>query len=99
MVSALDNTIVAFTLPSNFPVDIKALAQNITTGFNGQDFAELVVLQGPATTDVAPRIIHLTFANIPCTVFGNKHSAFSNFVAAMTVGKEQTLDWSCQRSS
>ena len=86
-----NNTLAAFTLPFNFPVDIIALAQNITTGFNGVNFAELIVPQGPTTTDIAARIIHLTFANIPFAVFGNKHNVFSDFLAATTTGREQTL--------
>lgn len=86
-----NNTVAAFTLPFNFPVDIKALAQNITTGFNGQYFAQLDMPKGPAITDIGPRIIHLTFANIPFAVFGDKHDVFSDFVAAVTTGTEETL--------
>lgn len=89
--TSTNDTLAAFTLPFDFPIDIQEIAQNITTGFNGQQFAELVVPQGLATTDVGPRIIHLQFANIPFAVFGNEHKVFSDFVAATTTGKEQTL--------
>ena len=86
-----NDTMAAFTLPFNFPVDIVALAQNIIAGYQGQDFAELVVPQGPASTDVGPRIIHLTFANIPFAVYGNKHEVFSQFLEATTTTSSQTL--------
>jgi hypothetical protein len=89
--TSTNNTVVAFQLPFSLPIDIQALATNITTGFNGQDFAELVVPQSPTTTDVAARIIHLLFNSIPFASFGNKHNVFSDFVAATTLGTEQTL--------
>lgn len=86
-----NDTTADFTLPFAFPVDIIALAQNITTGYKGTNFAELVIPQGPSTTDVGPRIIHLTFADIPFAVYPNQHGVFSDFLAATTTGTEETL--------
>ncbi|KAF7983257.1 hypothetical protein HWV62_22882 [Athelia sp. TMB] len=83
------DTSAAFTLPFAFPVDIVATEQNITAAYNGQSFAELIVPEGPATTDVGPRIIHLTFANVPFAA--SDHGVFSSFLAATTTGKEETL--------
>ncbi|KIK35125.1 hypothetical protein CY34DRAFT_783671, partial [Suillus luteus UH-Slu-Lm8-n1] len=58
-------TTAAFTLQFAFPVDITALVQNITTWYDGQSFAELVIPWGPSTTDVQNRIIYLAFSNVP----------------------------------
>ncbi|KAG2740739.1 hypothetical protein P692DRAFT_20880728 [Suillus brevipes Sb2] len=84
-------TTAAFTLPFAFPVDITALAQNITTGYDGQSFSELVIPWGPSTTDVQNRIIYLAFSNVPFAVFSDQHATFQNFVAATTLGTSQTL--------
>ncbi|KAG1851680.1 hypothetical protein F4604DRAFT_1933963 [Suillus subluteus] len=84
-------TTAAFTLPFAFPVDITALAQNITAGYNGQSFAELVIPRGPSTTDVQNRIIYLTFSNVPFAVYSDQHETFQNFIAATTLGSSQTL--------
>lgn len=86
-----NETTATFTLPFNFPIDITSLEQNITVGYDGQSFAELVLPNAPCTTDVQARIIHLTFSNIPFAVFAGQHAAFQNFVAAMTTGSTQTL--------
>ncbi|KAG2131418.1 uncharacterized protein EDB93DRAFT_1255529 [Suillus bovinus] len=84
-------TTAAFTLPFAFPVDITALAQNITTGYNGQSFAELVIPRGPSTTDVQNRIIYLTFSDVPFAVYSDQHETFQDFVAATTLGVSQML--------
>lgn len=84
-------TTAAFTLPFAFPVDITALAQNITTGYDGQSFAELVIPWGPSTTDVQNRIIYLAFSDVPFAVYPDQHETFQNFVAATTLGTSQTL--------
>jgi hypothetical protein len=81
----------AFTLPFGFPIDIKALEQSITLGYEGTSFAQLAIPKGPSSTDVENRIIHLTFANVPFDVFNDGHSTFERFLAATTVGTEQTL--------
>ncbi|KIJ67573.1 hypothetical protein HYDPIDRAFT_180379 [Hydnomerulius pinastri MD-312] len=89
--SSSNATTAAFNLPFNFPVDITSLSQNITVGFNGQSFAELVIPNAPSTTDVQSRIIYLTFSNVPFAVYGDQHSVFDSFVAATTLGNMQTL--------
>lgn len=81
----------AFTLPFGFPIDIKALEQSITLGYEGVSFAQLAIPKGPSSTDVENRIIHLTFTNVPFDVFDDGHSTFERFLAATTVGKEQTI--------
>ncbi|KAG2368054.1 hypothetical protein BDR07DRAFT_1391769 [Suillus spraguei] len=81
-VSGSNLTTAAFTLPFGFPIDITALAQNITAGYNGQSFAELVIPRSPSKTDVQNRIIYLMFAN---------HETFQNFIAATTLGSSQML--------
>ncbi|EGO25193.1 hypothetical protein SERLADRAFT_448192 [Serpula lacrymans var. lacrymans S7.9] len=87
-------TTAAFALPFAFPVDITSLEQNITTGYNGQSFAELVLPWAPSTTDVETRIIHLTFDNVPFAVFSDQHKAFQDFLAATTMGQTQNLSLS-----
>jgi hypothetical protein len=55
------STDAAFTLPFAFPLDITALEQTITIGFNGVSIAQLALPKAATTTDVDARIIHLTF--------------------------------------
>lgn len=81
----------AFTIPFAFPLNVVALEQNITAGFNGDDFAQLIIPKGPSTTDVDTRIIHLTFNNTPFAVFGDKHSVFQQFLAAVTTADKETF--------
>lgn len=81
----------AFTIPFAFPIDIIALEQNITAGFDGQSFAELIIPKGPSTTDVSNRIIHLTFNGTPFSVFDDEHSVFQQFLASVTISSTQEL--------
>ncbi|KAF8557967.1 hypothetical protein OG21DRAFT_1504634 [Imleria badia] len=89
--SSSNATTAAFSLPFAFPIDITSLSQNITVGFNGQSFAELVIPEAPSTTDVQSRIIHMTFSDVPFAVFADQHSVFDDFIAATTLGNVQTL--------
>lgn len=84
----------AFQIPFGFPIDIVALEQNITTSVGGQSFATLSIPKGPAKTDVDARIIHLTFSNVPFSVFGDKHSVFQQFLADTTTAKSETFQLS-----
>lgn len=84
-------TTAALTLPFAFPVDITMLAQNITTGYDGQSFAGLVIPWGPSTTDMQNRIIYLAFSDVPFAVYSDQHENFQNFLAATTLGSSQTL--------
>ncbi|KAG1722090.1 glycine cleavage system P-protein-domain-containing protein [Suillus occidentalis] len=84
-------TTAVFTLPFAFPVDITALAQNITTGYDGRSFAELVTPWGPSTTDVQNRFIYLAFSNVPFAVYPDQHETLQDFVAATTLGTSQML--------
>ncbi|KAI9463679.1 hypothetical protein BJY52DRAFT_1404720 [Lactarius psammicola] len=81
----------AFTLPFNFPVDIKALGENISVSAGGAPFAELVIPKGSASTDVQQRIVHLTFSGVPFAVFGDQHGAFQQFLASTTTSTNQTM--------
>lgn len=88
------STDAAFTLPFAFPLDITALEQTISVGFQGSTFAELAIPKGPTDTDVANRVIHLTFKDVPfaATADSNSDTTFSDFIAATTIGGTQTLD-------
>ena len=85
------STSAAFVLPFGFPVDIKALNQTITLGYEGSDFAQLVIPRGPSSTDVQNRIVDISFNNVPLNVFDDSHPAFERFIAAATMGKEETI--------
>ena len=80
-----------FTLPFNFPMDIKSLEQNISVSTGGAPFAELVVPKGPTTTDVRQRVIHLTFSDVPFAVFDDQHDSFQQFLASTTMSTDQTM--------
>ncbi|KAI0298570.1 hypothetical protein BC826DRAFT_1096594 [Russula brevipes] len=73
-----NDTTAAFALPFNFPVNIKALEQNISVSTGGAPFAELVIPKGPATTDVQQ-------------LFSDQHGAFQQFLASTTMSTTQTL--------
>ena len=88
------STDAAFTLPFGFPIDISALEQTITIGFQGSNFAQLAIPKGHSTTDVQARIIHLGFENVPFAVFDSGHSTFDQFVAATTTGTQETMQLS-----
>jgi len=88
--SSNDST-VTFTLPFNFPIDIKALETNISVSAGGASFAELAIPKEPVATDVQQRIIHLTFSNVPFAVFGGQHSAFQQFLASTTMSTTETM--------
>ncbi|KAH9835153.1 uncharacterized protein C8Q71DRAFT_764402 [Rhodofomes roseus] len=87
-------TTASFTIPFNFPVDITAVAQNITAAYQGTDFAQLIIPQGPATTDVDTRIIHLTFSNIPFDVISGRDNVFQQFLAEVTMSANETFQLS-----
>ncbi|KAF9484472.1 hypothetical protein BDN70DRAFT_122528 [Pholiota conissans] len=84
-------TDAAFTLPFAFPLDISALEQTITLGYDGFDFGQLAIPKGPSTTDVDARVIHITFDNVPLAIASSGHPTFNKFVAATTVGSKQTV--------
>jgi hypothetical protein len=76
---------------ANFPIDIKALEQNISISTGGALFAELIIPKGRAATDVQQRIIHLTFSNVPFAVFDDQHSAFQQFLVPTSTKQAMTL--------
>lgn len=84
----------AFTLPFAFPVDIIALAQNITVGTEGHSFAELVIPKGPSTTNVDTRVISLTFSNVPFALLDGQQGAFQQFLAATETAVNETIQLS-----
>lgn len=89
--SSSNATTAAFTLPFAFPLDITALEQTITVSSSGTSFAQLAIPKGPTSTDVQNRIIHLTFSDVPFSVFGEQHGVFNDFVAETTIGKSSTM--------
>ena len=89
--SSSHDATAAFTLPFAFPIDITGLGQNITTGYQRTDFAELQMPMGPVTTDVQNRIIHLTFSNVPFGVFSGREGVFQQFLADTTTSKSETF--------
>ncbi|KAI0063538.1 hypothetical protein BV25DRAFT_1915044 [Artomyces pyxidatus] len=84
----------SFGLPFNFPVDITSLEQNISVAAGGQPFAELVIPKGPSTTDVQERVIHLTFSDVPFSVFNDQQEAFQQFLASTATSANQSMDLS-----
>lgn len=86
-----NSTDAAFRIPFGFPLDIQALAQNLTIGFQGSSIAQLIIPKGPSVTDVQSRVIHLEFSDIPFDVFGDQHPSFSQFLASTTVGKQEQI--------
>ncbi|EPQ57376.1 hypothetical protein GLOTRDRAFT_120580 [Gloeophyllum trabeum ATCC 11539] len=89
--SGSNSTDAAFQIPFGFPIDITALEQNITVGYQGQDFAELVIPKGPSTTNVQTRVIHLGFQNVSFAAFDSQHETFNEFVASTTTSQTQTM--------
>lgn len=85
------STDAAFTLPFGFPIDITALEQTITLGYEGTSFAQLAIPKGPSSTDVENRVIHINFENVPFDVFDDGRSTFDRFLADTTVGATQTI--------
>ncbi|KAH9038716.1 hypothetical protein EDB85DRAFT_2072661 [Lactarius pseudohatsudake] len=81
----------AFTLPFNFPVDIKALGENISVSTGSTPFSELIIPKGPAFTDVQQRIVHLKFSNVPFAGFSDQRGAFQQFLASTTTSTNQTM--------
>ncbi|KAF9007982.1 hypothetical protein BDQ17DRAFT_1388900 [Cyathus striatus] len=85
------STDAAFTLPFGFPLDVVALEQTITVGFEGNSLAQLAIPKGPSETDTEARIIHLSFKDAPFAVFDDSHTNFNEFVSSTTMGKMQAL--------
>ncbi|KAF9562767.1 hypothetical protein CPC08DRAFT_361960 [Agrocybe pediades] len=85
------STDAAFSLPFAFPIDIVALEQEITLGYEGTDFGKLDIPKGSTTTDVRNRVIHLTFNDVPLSVSNDRRSTFSQFLAATTLESSQTV--------
>jgi hypothetical protein len=86
-----NDAVVAFTLPFDFPVDIKALGENISVSAGGVPFAELIIPKGPASVGVQQRNVHLTFSDVPFTVLGDQHGAFQQFLASTTMSTNQKM--------
>ncbi|KAL1743139.1 hypothetical protein HDZ31DRAFT_83635 [Schizophyllum fasciatum] len=92
--SSTNDTEAAFTIPFDFPIDIVALQETITIGWEGTDVGQLKVDKSPTKTDVDARIITITFKDTPLAAFDDKHDAFSQFLAAVTTGETVTLSLS-----
>ncbi|KAL1735691.1 hypothetical protein EV714DRAFT_280260 [Schizophyllum commune] len=92
--SSTNDTEAAFTIPFAFPIDIVALQETITIGWQGTDVGQLKVDKSPTKTDVDARVIYITFKDTPLTAYDDKHDAFSQFLAATTTGETVTLSLS-----
>jgi hypothetical protein len=86
-----NTTVAAFQLPFAFPIDVTALQPLMTIGYQGQYIAQLPFPTVPTTTDVATRIIHMGFKNVPFNVYGDKHPNFAQFLADTTMAKNETF--------
>ncbi|KAK2467793.1 hypothetical protein APHAL10511_000088 [Amanita phalloides] len=89
-----NSTDATFQMPFGFPLDIMALEQTLTVGFQGSSIAQLKIPKGPSVTDVQKRIIHLQFTDIPFSVFDDQHPSFNQFLASTTVEKQEQLQLS-----
>jgi hypothetical protein len=94
-----DNTVANFQLPFAFPLNIVQAATSITTVNGNTPFALLDVPLLPTTTDVVPRILHLTFSNIPFAVFADQHQTFSQFLTDTTDDAAKTFGLTGQANS
>lgn len=83
---------IAFLTLVYCQIDITQLGQKITTGTDGQNFGTLDVPQGPAKTDVASRIVHLSFSNVPLVAYAQ--SIFKSFLSKTTLETTTTLQLS-----
>lgn len=90
-ISGTKSTLAAFDLPFAFPIDVTGLQSNIAVNYEGNDVAVLPIGLTATTTDVASRIIHLAFNNVPFEVFGDQHSNFASFLESTTVNSEQSF--------
>jgi Protein of unknown function (DUF3712) len=86
-----NTTVAAFQLPFAFPIDITALQPLMRIAYQGQYIAQLPFPTLSTTTDVATRIIDLSFKSIPFNVYGDKHANFAQFLADTTMAKTETF--------
>jgi Protein of unknown function (DUF3712) len=84
-------TTAAFSIPFAFPIDIVSMDETIGVSYNNDIFALLSIPHGPVTTDVGPRIIHLTFQDVPFATYTDKHTVFQEFLTSTTMSKNQTM--------
>lgn len=89
--SSSNATDAAFALPFGFPVDITALEQTITVGFDGTNMAELVLPKAATETEVDARIIHIKFDDVPFAVLSGQNSVFNRFVASIATSNRETM--------
>ncbi|KAG8787307.1 hypothetical protein FRB91_009037 [Serendipita sp. 411] len=82
--SSSSDTAATFDLPFGFALNIVQLEQTILVNYQNNQFAKLALGTVPATTDVANRIIHLSFQNVPFAVNSGAESVFQNFLAETT---------------
>jgi len=98
-VSSSSNTAAEFTLPFGFALDITSLEQTIMVSYQNTQFAQLALGTVPATTDVANRIIHLAFQNVPFAVVSGQEGLFQQFLAQTTTADTVTFGLSGTASS
>jgi hypothetical protein len=82
---------VTFQIPFGFPLDIRALEQTLTIGFEGTSIAQLKIPKGPSVTNVQRRSIHFNFTDVPFAVFSEQHPSFDHFLSSTTIGQQESL--------
>ena len=98
-ISSSTDTVAKFDLPFGFALNIVSLEQTILAHYQGVQFAQLALGNVPARTDVASRIIHLTFQNVPFAVADGQHDTFQQFLAQTTTADTVTFGLSGTASS
>lgn len=81
-----NNTVAPFFIPFGFPLDLREAGGQFLPRYHNQDVAQMNVPYSPAVTDVAARIMTLSFSNVPMASSNNEHSGFSDFLADTTAG-------------
>ncbi|KAG8833980.1 hypothetical protein FRC17_009762 [Serendipita sp. 399] len=89
--SSSSDTAASFDLPFGFALNIVQLEQNIVASYQNNKFATLALGTIPATTDVANKIIHLSFQNIPFAVNSGAEGTFQSFLAETTTKNSVTF--------
>ncbi|KAF8626824.1 hypothetical protein AX15_004657 [Amanita polypyramis BW_CC] len=89
-----NSTDAAFQIPFGFPLNVMALEQTLTIGFEGMSIGQLKIPKGLSVTDVQKRIIHLEFTDVPFDIFDNQHPSFDHFLSSTTAGRQEQIQLS-----
>lgn len=98
-ISSSSDTTAKFDLPFGFALNIVSLEQTILVHYQNTQFAQLALGTIPARTDVADRIIHLAFENVPFAVADGQNAVFQQFLAQTTTADSISFGLSGDASS